>query len=147
MIHVRHIAQAAAVEPTDTPPPASEATPSPFDVNPELDSDQRALVQRMLQSTVHAFASNPAGPPKPAPGVTHAIHLTDSAPIKQAGYRQSPQKTAVTSAAIERHRRSEQPDYSEARHTPEEPRPSHRYSLAPRESHPVTPTSVKKSPS
>ena len=100
MIHVRHIAQAAAVEPTDTPPPASEATPSPFDVNPELDSDQRALVQRMLQSTVHAFASNPAGPPKPAPGVTHAIHLTDSAPIKQAGYRQSPQKTAVTSAAI-----------------------------------------------
>jgi transposase InsO family protein len=55
-----------------------------------------------LEQTFHAFATTPPRPPAPAPGVEHAIHLTDPAPIKQASYRLPPSKKAAVEKNVEK---------------------------------------------
>ena len=63
-----------------------------FNINPSLTPEQTEKVRAVLLRNIDAFASHPVSPPPPAKGVEHAIHLINSAPIKQAPYRQSPSK-------------------------------------------------------
>jgi len=83
---VAHCSAAAA-----TPP----SLPADFDINPSLSPAEAAPIRLMLEQTFHAFATTPPQPPAPAPGVEHAIYLTDPAPIKQASYRLPPSKKAA----------------------------------------------------
>ena len=71
-----------------------------FDIDPLLSPADADIMRRMLVSTLHAFANNPKVAPTPAPGVSHAINLTDPHPIKQNAYRQSPAKQATVEATV-----------------------------------------------
>ena len=55
----------------------------------------------MLQRNRNAFAPHPIAPPPPTLGVKHTIHLTDTNPVKQAPYRQSPQKQQFIQTNVE----------------------------------------------
>jgi len=72
-----------------------------FDINPDLTADERKLVENVLQRMKHAFAT-PATPPQPSPNIEHVIHLTDPHPVKQAPYRQSPQKREAVHKEVQR---------------------------------------------
>jgi transposase InsO family protein len=87
--------------PVYAPPPAPTAELPSFNINPALSETQRAFVATRLEALRHTFAQS-AITPQASPGIQHAIHLTDSHPIKQAPYRQSPAKRDAVRAEVQR---------------------------------------------
>ena len=86
-----------ADEPT---PPATESAPS-YDINRDISPEQTQAVNDMLERNKDIFAPRTVeGPPK-ARDVTFSIHTNDALPIKQAPYRQSPEKEAYIEAEVQ----------------------------------------------
>lgn len=96
-------AESSSSSPSIPPKPnfsAADIEAMVFDIDPKLGPRERKVMQDMLVSTFHAFATNPKVPPIPSPGVSHAIHLTDPQPIKQRPYRQSPAKMLTVETTV-----------------------------------------------
>jgi transposase InsO family protein len=98
----RPLAAARAAPPAGPLAPASAGEPAEiWDVNPQLTPLQAEAMRAMLRRNPQAFAA-PDRPPVIAPNVEHHIYLDDPMPVKQAPYRQSPQKQAIVHAEVQR---------------------------------------------
>ena len=81
---------------------ARDPAKPPFDINPDPSPSERQHMISILTDLMYAFALHPSLVPAPAPGITHRINLLDPTlpPIKQAAYRESPEKQAAIAAKV-----------------------------------------------
>lgn len=77
-------------------PPASPV----FNIGPNLTEKERAAMLAMLHRNINSFAPLATAPPPPTLGVSHAINLTDAAPIKTHPYKQSPLKNVYINEEV-----------------------------------------------
>jgi transposase InsO family protein len=82
---VRRLLATPIAVPAPTPPAAP-----PYDINPSLTADQRRAVEVLVQQILQQPRTSVPAPA--APGVQHAIHLSNPVPVKQKAYRQSPER-------------------------------------------------------
>lgn len=83
------------------PAPVPIAVQLQYDINPALPAEMIVKLRLTLDAIRNAFSSNSSALPAVAPGVQHAIYLTDPQPIKQMAYRQSPMKQQVVRDTIQ----------------------------------------------
>ncbi|KLT38288.1 hypothetical protein CC85DRAFT_253277, partial [Cutaneotrichosporon oleaginosum] len=96
------------VDPTFPPPPTSVDAAPPtnttfvkdVDINPALNSDQRAAVVRLLHQHSAAFSQN--GSVGRTTLTTFTVDTADSEPIGQAPYHASPRQRQAIDEALDR---------------------------------------------
>ena len=96
-----HASVASSSAPSDVAVARDPAKPQ-FDINPDLSPSERQHMISILTDLMYAFALHPSLVPAPAPGITHRINLLDPTlpQIKQAAYRESPEKQAAIAAKV-----------------------------------------------
>lgn len=86
---------------TNTETPVAN-TPTTFNINPALSTEQQQQLLTVLNRNREAFAPNPIETPPPAHGVEHVINLHNPSPVKQHPTRHSEPHNQYISENVER---------------------------------------------